>query len=69
MLRKPTPATAKPPPVEWHPATLKAIQAAGSKAQVEEAMRMGSALAGMREKEKPTAKDSAKPAKPRTAKH
>ena len=63
MIRKPIYTTAHPPPVEWHPATLKAVQTATSVSQMAEAKRMGSALAGMQEKDKPTAKDIAKPRK------
>ena len=64
MLRRSAPATANPPPVEWHPAVLKSIQTATSDLQVAEAKRMGSALAGMQKKEAPTVKDAFKPAKP-----
>jgi len=58
MIRQPVASAARPAPVEWQSAVLKHIQNATSKAMVEEAKRMGSALAAMREKDKPTAKDA-----------
>jgi len=58
MIRHPVRSAARPAPVEWQAAVLKHIQTAASEAMVEEAKRMGSALAAMREKDKPTAKDA-----------
>ena len=58
MRRIAAPATARPAPVEWQPPVLKKIEAATSEHEVAEAKRMGSALAGMAQKEVPTIKVS-----------
>ncbi len=65
MIRHPLRSAERPAPVEWQAAVLKHIQSATTKAAAEEAKRMGSALAAMREKEKPTAKDAV-PARAKT---
>ena len=58
MIRRPLLTAERPAPIAWQAEIQRHIEAATSEAMVREVKRMGSALAAMREKEKPTAKDA-----------